>query len=99
MTEAIPARIALKAVIVLRDAVEIPEQYPVHRLAGGDLFGTVSGEDDAVDQGIDRGILDAAHVARTGPIRRLGAEPVALFVARRQRLSPHRGGDIEVEIA
>src|SRR4029453_15543378 len=61
--------------------------------------GAALGEDDAFDQGIHRRILDAPDIARTGPVRRRRAEPVALFVARRQRLSPDRRGDVEIETA
>src|SRR5436190_28689 len=97
--EAIPACVAVIAEGKLRNAVEVPEQHAVHRLAGGHLLAAVLGEDYALDQGIDRGVLDAADIARTGPVRRFRAEPVALLVAGRQRLSPDRGGDVEVETA
>src|ERR1051325_9091345 len=86
MAETIPACIALESVVELRNAIEVPEQHAVHRLAGGDLFGAVLGEDDALDQRIHRGVLDPAHIAGAGLVRRLRAEPFALFVAGRQRL-------------
>src|SRR5258708_39712960 len=99
MAEPIPARGTLKSGSELRDNIAIPEQYPIQRLASRDQFGAVLGEDDTVYQGVDGGIFDAGKVARTGPIRRLRPEKVALLVARRQRLSPYSGGDIEVETA
>src|SRR6266852_2805425 len=97
--EAVPARGALKSAGELRDKIAIPEQYPIQGLASRDQFGAVFCEDDTVYQGVDCGIFDAGKVARTGPVRRLRPEKVALLVARRQRLSPYRGGDIEVETA
>src|SRR5436190_20945435 len=99
MAEAIPPRDALKATGELRDNVAIPEQHPIQRLATRDQLGAVLGEDDAVDQGIDCGVLDAGKVARSGPVRRIRPKEVALLVARRQRLSPHSGGNVEVETA
>src|SRR4029079_10006892 len=66
MAEAIPARIALESVVEMRNAVDVPEQYPVHRLAGRDLFGAVLGEDDPLDQRVHRSVLDPAHIAGTG---------------------------------
>jgi len=95
----IPARGALKSAGKLRHNVAIPEQYPIQRLAARNQFGAILGEDDAVDQGVDRGILDAGKVARTGPVRRLRSEEIALLVAGRKRLRPPIGGDIEVETA
>ena len=41
MAEAVPARIALESIIELWNAIEVPEQDPVHRLASGDQFGAV----------------------------------------------------------
>src|ERR1700722_8095113 len=86
MAEAVPARIALKSVGELRNDVAVPQQHPVHRLATRGELGVVLGVNDAIDQGIDRGILDAGNVAASGPIRRLRAEEIALFIARRHRL-------------
>ena len=64
MIEAIPARIALEPErrIAERDSnsTATPDRAPCS--ARGQL-GAILGEDDAVDQGIDRGILDAGQVA------------------------------------
>ena len=84
MAEAIPARGALKSGGELRDDVAIPEQYPIQRLATRNQFGAILGEDDTVDQGIDRRIFDAGKISRTGPIRRLRPEEIALLVAWRK---------------
>src|SRR4051794_20368405 len=99
MAEAVPVRGALESGGELWNNVAIPEQHPVQCLATGDQFGAVLGEDDAVDQGVDGRIFDSGKVARTGPIRGLRAEEVALLVARRQRLPPYSGGNVEVETA
>ena len=66
MAEAIPAGIAREAVGELRHDVEIPQQHAVERLGRGDQLVPVLGEDDLLDQGIDRGILDAAVLREPG---------------------------------
>src|SRR5262249_18848081 len=99
MAEAVPARIARKSVGELRHHVEIPQQDPVHPPAGGDQLRAALGKDDAIDQGVDSRVLDAWSVAAAGTIGRRGAEKVALFIARRERLTPYHRGKIEVEIA
>ena len=86
------------AVGPLRHDVEIPQQHAVERLGGGDQFGAVLGEDDALDQRIDRRILDADEVARAGLIGGLRAPEAALLVAGRQRLAPGRDDDVVVPL-
>ena len=54
------------AVGPLRHDVEIPQQHAVERLGGGDQLVAVLGEDDALDQLVDRRVLDADQVARAG---------------------------------
>src|SRR5579871_4991607 len=98
MTEAIPASGAVKAEGELGDDVTIPEHHPIQRLAARNQLGAVFGKDDAVDQGIDSRVLDAAKVARTWPVRSRRAEEIALLVARRQRLPPYSRDDIEIKI-
>ena len=66
----------------------VPQQHAVERLGGGDQLGAVLGEDDALDQRIDRRILDAGIVARAGAVGGLRAPDIALLVAGRQRLRP-----------
>jgi hypothetical protein len=99
MTEAVPARIAFKAGGELGHDVAVPQQYPIHRLAGRNQLDAILGEDNAVDQGIDRWILDARKIARAGPIRHLRPEEVTLLVARRRRLRPQGGRDVKIETA
>ena len=96
--EAIPARRALLAVGPLRHDVEIPQQHAVERLGGGDQFVAVLGEDHALDQRIDRRILDADQIARAGLIGGLRTPEAALLVAGRQRLAPGRDDDVEIPL-
>ena len=96
--EAVPARGALLAVGPLRHDVEIPQQHAVERLGGGDQLVAVLGEDHALDQRIDRRILDADQVARAGLIGGLRAPEAALLVAGRQRLAPGRDDDVEIPL-
>ena len=81
------ARCAL-AVGPLRHDVVIPQQHAVERPGGGDQFVAVLGEDDALDQFIDRRILDADEIARAGLVGGLRTPEAALLVAGRQRLPP-----------
>ena len=85
-----------KAISPLRHDVEIPQQHAVERPGGGDQLVAVLGENDAIDERIDRRVLDADQVARAGNIGGLRAPVAALLVARRQRLAP--GGDDDVEV-
>ncbi len=84
---------------VLRHDIMVPQQHPVERPGGGDELVTVLGEDDPLDQGIDRRILDADIVCRAGHVGRLGTPEIALLVARRQRFRPHVHDDVEVPAA
>src|SRR6185437_3508003 len=86
--EAVPARGAHLTVGPLRHDVIIPQQHAVERARRRHQFVAVLGEDDAVDQGVDRRILDADDVARTGLVGGLRTPEAALLVAGRQRFAP-----------
>src|SRR5215510_12605574 len=95
--EAVPARRPYLVVGKLRHNVVVPQQDTVERPRGRHQLGAALGVDHALDQGIDRGILDAGVVARAGRIGRLRAPQVALLVAGRQGLRPGGYDDVEVE--
>ncbi len=97
--EAVPARGAHLRVGPLRHDVVIPQQHAVQRLVGGDEIVAVRGVDHPLDQLVDGGILDAGNIARTGDVGRLGRPEFALLVARRLRLAPRVGDDVEIPVA
>ena len=68
--ETVPARGSGHSVVPLRHDIVIPQQHAIERLGRGDQVVAVLGEDHAVDQLIDRGILDADDIARAGHDRR-----------------------------
>src|SRR6185312_2547179 len=78
--EAVPVRSALESEGKLRDDVAVPQQDPVQRLATGNEIGAILGEDDVIDQGIDRGVLDARSITRTRSGGGVRSEKVTLLV-------------------
>ena len=82
----------------MRHDVEIPQQHAVERHGGGDQFGTVFGKDHAIDQRIDRRVLDADQIARAGLIGGGRTPEAALLVAGRQRFTPGRDDDVEIPL-
>src|SRR5262245_56346379 len=99
MTKTVPARGAHFAVGPLRHDIVVPQQDAIERVGGGFKIGAVLGEDDLVDHSVDRWVLDADHVERSGLVRGLRAPKAALFVAWRKRLTPRESDDVEVPIA
>src|SRR5262245_10513957 len=97
--EAVPARRAHPVIGKLRYDVVVPQQDTIERPGGRHQFVTALGEDHALDQGIDYGILDADVVARARCIGRLRAPQVSLLVARRQGLRPRGYDYIEIKVA
>ena len=59
----VPHGDALEGRVPLRHDVVVPQQHPVERPRGGDQVVAVLGQDDLVDQLVDRGVLDADDVA------------------------------------
>src|SRR5689334_12539411 len=96
MPEAVPTHRALLPVEPLRHDVIVPQEHAVERPGGGNEIVAVLGEDDAIDERVDRRVLDADEVARAGAIGGLRAPEVALLVAWRQRLWPRRRDDVVV---
>src|SRR5713226_8194904 len=96
--EAVPACRPQLVMGKLRHHVVVPQQDTVERPGGRYQLATALGENHALDQGIDRGILDAGVIARAKRIGRLGAPQVALLVAGREGLRPCGYDDIEVEV-
>src|SRR3974377_1858200 len=84
--EAIPTRRAHHAGRPLRHDVEIPQQHAVERVSGGDQLRAVLREDDAIDQLVHRGILDADQVARSRLVRSLRSPIATLLIPRREHL-------------
>src|ERR1035437_9806531 len=99
MAEAIPARVARKAISELRHDVEIPQQHAIERPRGGLQVRTILGEDHLLDQPIHSRIPDADGVSRTGLIGGLRSPEFALLVAGRQRLCPLVDDNIKIEAA
>src|ERR1700721_1711767 len=99
MAEAVPARRAPIAVGPLRHYVVVPQQHAVERAGGGDELVAVLGEDHAVDQRIDRRVLDADEVLRSLLVGGRRAPEAALLVAWRKRLRPPLDDDVEVVTA
>ncbi len=97
--ETVPARGALLVVGELRHDVVVPQQHAVERPGGGDELGAILGEDDPLDQRIDRRILDADVVARARRVGGRRTPEVALLVAGRQRLRPGRDDHVEIPAA
>ena len=71
--EAVPARRAHLVIGKLRYHVVVPQQDAVERPGGRHKLATALGENHALDQGIDRRILDADVVARARRFGRLRA--------------------------
>src|SRR5438105_3136497 len=59
----------------------------------------IRGIDHPLDQLVDRRILNAGNIARTSDVGRLGRPELALLVARRLRLTPGIGDDVEIPVA
>ncbi len=95
-TEAIPARGADLVVGPLRHHEVVPQQHAIQRLGRSDEIVAVLGEDHAIDQLVDRRILDADDVAGAGHIGSLRAPEFTLLVTGRQRLRPGRHDDVKI---
>src|SRR5689334_21877759 len=82
--EPVPSRRADVRIRPLGHHIEVPQHNPVERLAGRYQIGTVLSKYDFFDQRIDGRTFNADEVTRAGPVGRLRAQQVALFVARRE---------------
>src|SRR3974390_757835 len=96
--EAIPTRRAHHAGCPLRHDIEIPQQHAVERVSGGDQLRAVLREDDAIDQLVHRGILDADQVARSRLVRSLRSPIATLLVPGRERLTPVGNDNVKIEL-
>src|SRR5262249_50009927 len=94
--ETIPARRPLLAVRPLRHNVVVPQQHAIEGARRSHKLVTALGENDAIDQRVDRGVFDSDQVSGTRLLGGLGSPVAALFVAGRQRLAPTAGDDVEV---
>src|SRR3974377_1079979 len=94
----IPTRRAHHAGCPLRHDVEIPQQHAVERVSGGDQLRAVLREDDAIDQLVPRGILDADQVARSRLVRSLRSPIATLLVPGRERLTPVGNDNVKIEL-
>ena len=70
MAEAIPSRGAHFVIVPLRNDVVVPQQNAVERSRSRLEVGTVLGEDNLFDHGVDRWVFDANPVVRAGFIGR-----------------------------
>src|SRR5690348_5723455 len=86
MAEAVPARIAREWRGELRHHVEIPEQHAIERMGRSHQACPVLREDDLIDQRINRGILDADVIPRSGDVGGLRTPVFTLLVTRGKRL-------------
>ena len=62
MAEAIPSRGAHFVIVPLRNDVVIPQQDAIERSRSRLEVGTVLGEDNLIDHGVDRWVFDANPV-------------------------------------
>src|SRR5258706_14621506 len=77
----------------------VPQQHAVEGPGGGDQFLSVLGEDHAVDELVDGGILDADEVARAHLVGGFRAPKFALFIAWRKRFGPRSDDDIVIPVS
>src|SRR6266404_8913180 len=66
----------------------VPQQYAVEGPGGGDQLLSALGEDHALDQLVDGGILDADEIARARVVSGFRAPKFALLIAWRERFGP-----------
>src|SRR5271166_3709810 len=70
----------------LRNHVVVPQQHAIERFCRGNQLRSIPGQYEAVDEGVDRGVLDADGVARAGSVRSMGAPVATLLGAWRKRI-------------
>ena len=63
MAEAIPSRGSRFVIVPLRNDVVVPQQNAVERSRRRLEIGAILGEDNLIDQGVDRWVFDANPVA------------------------------------
>src|SRR6185437_13643862 len=99
MIKPVPARGTFVGKRPLRHDKMIPQQHSIERPGRCDELIPRIREDDAFDERVDRGILDADQIARTMLARRMRAPVIALLIARRERFLPVGDDDVEIPFA
>src|SRR5262245_30151746 len=76
--------------------IMVPQQHAVEGPGGGDQLLSVLREDNALDELVDRRILDADEVARARVVSGFRTPELALLIAWRQRFGPSALGKIVI---